>query len=305
MLSEVDLFVTLVRTGSLAKAGKLLGMPASTLSRRLQAFEKRLGTTLFFRSTKALRCTCDGESLYALCKDSIDQLNIALTSIKQERVELIGKVRIQLPSSFVDCSESHSILDLLGIYPGIRVELLINDQEPDFIVEGIDLLIHVGELKNTACVTKKLFDTELGLFATAKYLALKGQPDTVDALVAHEVLHDDSRREYVLHNQNGPPLPVRHQERLLTRSSLMLMQATLNGMGIGLLPLKLARRHLDSGALVRVLPQLSTAGRSVYISYLSSRSLSACARAVLDKTLALAYVPLPREAAQTTPADND
>lgn len=280
-------------------------MPASTLSRRLQAFEKRLGTTLFFRSTKALRCTCDGESLYALCKDSIDQLNIALTSIKQERVELIGKVRIQLPSSFVDCSESHSILDLLDIYPGIRVELLINDQEPDFIVEGIDLLIHVGELKNTACVTKKLFDTELGLFATAKYLEIKGQPDTVDALVAHEVLHDDSRKEHVLHNQNGPPLPVRHQERLLTRSSMMLMQATLNGMGIGLLPLKLARRHLDSGALVRVLPQLSTAGRSVYISYLSSRSLSACARAVLDKTLALAYVPLQREAAQTNPADND
>lgn len=303
MLSEVDIFVTLVRTGSLAKAGKLLGMPPSTLSRRLQAFEKRLGTTLFFRSTKALRCTCEGESLYALCKDSVDQLNIALASMKKERVELIGKVRIQLPSSFVDCSESHSILDLLDTYPGIRLELLINDQEPDLILEGIDLLIHVGELKNTACVTKKLFDTELGLFAAPSYLDRTVRPDTADRLVEHEVLHDSSQKDCLMHNQNGPPVQVRHHERLLTRSSMMLLQATLGGMGVGLLPMRLAQRHLESGALIRVLPELSMAGRPVYVSYLSSRSLSACARAVLDKTLALA-LPLQREATQSAPSSN-
>lgn len=121
MLSDIDLFVTLVRAGSLAKAGKILDMPASTVSRRLQAFEKRIGTTLFFRSTKSLRCTCDGECLYAICKDSVDQLRQALSSVQNERIGLIGKVRIQVPSSFFEWTKSSAVKTLLDTSPGIRI----------------------------------------------------------------------------------------------------------------------------------------------------------------------------------------
>lgn len=294
MLSEVGLFVTLVRAGSLAKAGKALNMPASTLSRRIQAFERRLGTTLFFRSTKALRCTCDGESLYAACKDSVDQLNIALSSVQREKFELKGKVRVQLPSSFVECEESHPLLNMHKTNPGIRIEYLVNDQEPDLFGEGIDLLIHAGELKSIDCVTRKLFDTQLKLFATPDYIELKGRPANADSLLDHEVLHDSSLKECVLQDQDGTPVYVPRQERLLTRSGGMLMRATRNGMGVGLLPVKLARPYVNSGALVQVLPELSMAGRSVYISYLSSRSLSVCARAVLDQMLAIT-LPLHRD----------
>lgn len=285
MLSDIDLFVTLVRAGSLAKAGKILDMPVSTVSRRLQAFEKRIGTTLFFRSTKSLRCTCDGECLYAICKDSVDQLKHALASVQNERIGLIGKVRLQVPSTFFEWCDKAVVSTLLDISPGLRVEILVSDQEPDFILDGIDLLIHVGELKNTACVTKKLFDTKLGLYAAPSYLNRHALIGSVDDLAEHGVLHHGGQLHSQLFDLDGSPVYLRVNERLLTNSSMVLVQATLNGLGLGLLPIGLTRHHVSAGNLIRVLPELITSGRSVYISYLSSRSLSACARAVLETTV--------------------
>lgn len=285
MLSDIDLFITLVRAGSLAKAGKILDMPASTVSRRLQAFEKRIGTTLFFRSTKSLRCTCDGECLYAICKDSVDQLRQALSSVQNERIGLIGKVRIQVPSSIFEWTKSSALKTLLDTSPGIRIEIMVSDQEPDLILEGIDLLIHIGELKNTGCVTKKLFDTELALFASPLYLESHSIVNKPEQLKEHEVLHHSCQAECRLYDHDGTPVHVRVHERLVTKSSMVLLHATLSGLGIGLLPSQLAQRHVESGSLIKVLPNLTTQGRPVYITYLNSRSLSACARAVLETTL--------------------
>ncbi|WP_371261307.1 LysR family transcriptional regulator [Pseudomonas sp. PH1b] len=99
----MGLFVEIVRSGSLAKAGKKLSIPANTLSRRLVGLERKLGIVLIIRSTKTLKCTVDGQRLFDSCSSHIDVINDKINSLQASCGNVAGKVKIQVPSGFFNC----------------------------------------------------------------------------------------------------------------------------------------------------------------------------------------------------------
>lgn len=287
MLDDLALFVQIVRAGSFAKASRVLGIPANTLSRRLMSLERSLGTALILRSTRLLRCTADGERLYQKCKASIDHLGNALATLRDDAQGIVGEVRIQVPTGFFECQENGFFSQLLRQHPGLELDVVVADHEPDLVLDGLDLLFFLGELKNDAYVVRKLFDLELGLYASPGYLAMHGVPERVEDLAEHACLHLKNAQGCELHSSSGRrAYRLRPNGRLATTSGSALLNAAINDSGVALLSTLAAEWRKEQ--LVRILPDYAVRGRALQAAYSSHRTLSACARAVLDFAVATA-----------------
>ena len=287
MLNDISLFVQIVRSGSLSKASKKLSVPANTLSRRLINLERQLGTSLILRSTQALRCTADGERLFKQCSSCIDDLNSAISSIQSAIVGVVGKVKVQVPSAFFDCSIDNFFCTLLALHPGLEVEVLVSDKEPDLIQDGIDLLFYFGELRNSSYIARKLCRSSLGIYASVEYLYRNGTPECPDDLSAHTCIHYTSEDFVAIGRRDGG---ARHSvavnKRFLSKSIPALVNAAEQGLGLVFISTICTLTKSDS--LVRVLPDYVSEGDSLFAAYSNRHALSNCARDVMDYAVARA-----------------
>ena len=285
MLNDISLFVQIVRSGSLSKASKKLSVPANTLSRRLINLERQLGTSLILRSTQALRCTADGERLFEQCSSCIDNLNSTISSLQSAIVGVVGKVKVQVPSAFFDCSINNFFYTLLALHPGLEIEVLVSDKEPDLIQDGIDLLLHFGELKKSSYIARKLCRSTLGIYASAEYLYRNGTPGCPDDLSAHTCIHYTSEDFVVINRRDGGDRhSVAVNKRFLSKSIPALVNAAEQGLGLVFINTICALTKSDS--LVRVLPDYVSEGESLFAAYSNRHALSNCARVVMDYAVA-------------------
>lgn len=282
MLDDVAIFVQIVRSGSLSLASKKLDVPANTLGRRLASLEQSMGTPLLFRSTRALRCTAAGERLYQHSCTSIDALQVTVESIKNRGDEPRGKARIHVSTSFFEYGETNFLPAFFDKYPGIELELIVSDVEPNLTNDGIDLLLRVGHSKKSTNVVHKLRDVTLGLYASAHYLAAHGTPQTLDELANHEHLQ-------FLGKTNNNLLTLMRQDKTFTLavrgrfssdSMLGLINAAHQGLGIALL--NNVTTPFERKELVHILPEYYLPTEGFYAVYPHQKSLSAAAQAVLN-----------------------
>lgn len=263
-------------------ASKKLDMPANTLGRRLASLEQLMGTPLLFRSTRALRCTTAGEQLYQQSCRSIDALNTTIESIKYMDGEPRGKARVHVTTSFFEYSETNFLKVFFDKHPGVELELIVSDIEPNLTEDGIDLLLRVGKPKKTSYVARKLRDVTLGLYASEHYLAKHGTPHTLDDLADHEHLqflgkaHENLLTLKCLDETHSVPV----RGRFSSDSMLGLINAAHQGLGIALL--HNVTTPFDHKKLVHILPQYYLPTEGFYAVYPNQKSLSAAALAVLN-----------------------
>jgi LysR family transcriptional regulator AphB len=282
MLDDIAIFVQIVRSGSLSMASQRLGVPANTLGRRLANLEQLLGTPLLFRSTRALRCTPAGERLYNQSFKSVDSLRTTIEALRHMDGQPYGKARIQVSSSFFEHSENNFLQVFFNKYPGIELELIVSDAEPNLTEDGIDLLLRVGKPKKSSYVVRKLCDVTLGLYASEEYLAKHGLPQTIDDLVGHEYV------QFLGQTLNNTLTLKRFDEfynvpirgRFSSDSMLGLINAVSQGLGIALLNNMIVQ--FKRRALVHVLPEYFFPTDGFYAVYPNQKSLSTAARTFLD-----------------------
>lgn len=281
MLNDISLFVQIVRSGSLSKASKKLSIPANTLSRRLISLERQLGTSLILRSTKSLRCTADGERLFEQCCTSIDSLNLSIDSLQSAITGIAGKVRIQVPSGFFDCPSNDFFYKLLAIHQKLEVEIVVSDEEPDLVKDGIDLLLYFGELKRGTYIVRKLCSSILGLYASAEYLSRNGVPEHPADLRGHTCMHHTLKDSLSINRLDGSDLNVIElRARFFSKSIPALISAAEQGVGIAVI--NTACASVDGSSLLRVLPDYVSIGEPLIAAYSNHHALSSCARVVMD-----------------------
>ncbi|HGY9638126.1 TPA: LysR family transcriptional regulator [Pseudomonas putida] len=281
MLNDISLFVQIVRSGSLSKASKKLSIPANTLSRRLISLEKQLGTSLILRSTQSLRCTAEGERLFEQCSTCIDSLNFSIDSLQSAISGVVGKVRVQVPSGFFDCPANDFFYKLLAIHQKLEVEIVVSDEEPDLVKDGIDLLLYFGELKRGTYIVRKLCGSTQGLFASAEYLSRNGVPEHPDDLSMHTCMHSTLKNYLSIHRVDGSdPHVIEMRTRFSSKSIPALTNAAEQGVGIALINTVCA--SVKGSSLVRVLPDYVSIGEPLIAAYSNHHALSNCARVVMD-----------------------
>jgi LysR family transcriptional regulator AphB len=275
-LNDIALFVYVVRAGSFAEAGRRLGIPPSTGSRRIQQLERRLGVRLMQRSTRRLALTDAGHSFFAQCAEQVD----ALTQSAQQLVDIskspTGKVRVAAPVDFFNWFPIDLIAKFLVEHPGVRLEFELNDARADLLGDGIDVAFRAGKMIEPTLVARQIGWSRATMVASPAYLAAHGTPTSPQELSVHDCITQPTRAgASVTWRLDGPDgsAELSVSGRFQANTAQAQLGAAVAGLGIALLPTLLTAAHVRKGQLQEVLPGLGLEDMGVYFVYLSRRQI--------------------------------
>ena len=151
-LELMQTFVRIVEAGSLSAAAAQMLTTQPTVSRRLQALERALGVRLLQRSTHAMKPTEDGERCYARAKELLADWDALAADLRGAGEAPEGLLRVVVPHAFGQAQLVEPLGEFLRACPRVDVEWQLRDQPPDFITQGIDCAVQVGEVNDPAVV---------------------------------------------------------------------------------------------------------------------------------------------------------
>ncbi|MFL9880633.1 LysR family transcriptional regulator [Herbaspirillum rhizosphaerae] len=283
-LNDIAVFVHVVRAGSFAAAGRRLGMPSNTISRRLQLLEESLGVRLLQRSTRQLNMTAAGREFFDRCAPGIEDIQQAGATLSDGNREPSGVLRVAAPADFFDNFAMEWVGEFMQRHPKVQLEFVLSDERVDLIAEGIDLAFRAGQLPDSSLVARKLGESYRGLLASPAYLKKHGMPVTLEELAEHDCLAAANTVQAALWRLEGPAgvESIRIAPRLCINTAQGLLRATRAGLGIALLPTMVAAEDLRRGSLVAILPQYQRDLSGMYAVYPNRRQLSLAVSALIE-----------------------
>lgn len=284
-LNDIALFVNVVRAGSFAEAGRRLGMPPSTASRRVQALEEALGARLMQRTTRRLTLTDAGRNFFAESADQIDALLQAAGQASEGGAEVAGRVRIAAPADFFTWFPIEALTRFAADYPRVRLEFELDDARVDLLGQGIDVALRSGD-RDPSLVARKLGTSHGILVASPAYLDRRGVPGVPADLGSHDCIgapnRGGPRARWQLIGPDGTASAVDVDGPFQANTAAAQLSGAIAGLGIALLPAALAASHLGAGRLRTVLPGHGTGSIGVHFVYHSRRQLPRAVSAFLD-----------------------
>ncbi len=265
-LNDMLYFAEVVDQGSFAAASRKLGLPKSTLSRRLAQLESQLGLRLLHRTTRKLSLTPAGEVYHRHCAALRDEAQAAQEAVAQVRSEPHGTVRVTCPVTVAQTTLAPVLPAFLQAFPRVRIEMQVTNRVVDLVEEGIDVALRVRSTldESGSLVIKRLGQTRTPLLASPQLLARAGRPASPDDLtelptVAMSAV--DGRARWRLLGPQDQSFDLQHQPRCTADDMQTLKHLVLDGIGMGVLPDYMCRQEMREGRLVPVLQGWEPAGR--------------------------------------------
>ncbi len=253
-LDGIAVFVEAVEAGGFARAAERLALSRSAVGKAIARLEARLGVRLFHRTTRTQNLTEDGQVYYERCLRAIDELRAAESLLESGKQEVAGRLRVTMPVLFGRHCIAPILLDFARQHPQLELELSFSDRPVDLIAEGFDLGIRNGALgEATGLCARPIATQPKVLCAAPEYIATHGEPDTIEALAAHDVLiHWRTGHPYpwLLPDTDGRLTEVRLASRLRFDDLEVTADAAAAGLGIAWLPHWLVRDRIQTAALV-------------------------------------------------------
>jgi DNA-binding transcriptional LysR family regulator len=260
-LNDFFYFVQVVDRGGFTAAGRMLRIPKSTLSHRVQQLETNLGVRLINRTSRRFAMTDAGEEFYRHAVAMLREAELAETAIRHRLDEPSGTVRCTAGVATMQFAMRDMVADFLMRYPKVDVVAHATDQYVDLVGENYDVAIraHSDPLPDSTLVQRTLAPAPWFLFAGSAYLDANAAPQTPQDLHKHPSL-------FMMRTGVAPLWRLRHaskakiqsivrlRPRLLIDDMIGLKQAAIAGLGIVALPAYVCREEVRSGALRRVLP---------------------------------------------------
>lgn len=279
----INEFVAVYENGSFTKASVQLNCSTAQVSRQISTLEQRLGSKLFYRTTRKVSATEAGQIFYSHCRQILDALDDAERALTDLQASPRGKLKITAPVAY---GESH-IVPLLNHfmleYPELELECRLTNQTLDLVEEGFDLAIRLGRLSDSSMIARRLSSRRLYTCASPEYLARFGEPHTLSELSHHHCLQ--GTLDYWRFNTQGQERSLRIQGRIRCNSGHALLDAALKGLGIIQLPDYYVADALKQGDLVSLLEQHRCDDEGIWALYPNNRLLSPKVQQLLDYLL--------------------
>ena len=286
-LGDVEVFIAVVEHGSFTAAAVALSTTPSVLSRAVSRLETRLGRQLLQRTTRRVGLTEAGRVYLEQARSAFSLLDEAERDGQGQEGDLIGRVRMSVPTTYGHYSLPPLLARFSQHYPRVQVDLNITNRNVDLIAEGFDLAIRLGQMPDSGLVARKLEDAALLLVASPAYLHRMGTPQTLDDLHRHMCL------PFILPRTGRiAPWVFREDERdvdWLPASTIETSDDVLgvvslaeHGMGICQSYEFIVQDRIQRGQLVEVLPHLRGRSRPFSVIFAPHRRQSAATRAMID-----------------------
>jgi DNA-binding transcriptional LysR family regulator len=289
-LTDLQTFSLVAETGTISAAAKRLGVPKSTVSRRVRRLEDALGHALLRRSPRAVALTEHGKVLHQRCAPSLQELQAAADALAHADTEATGTLRmtavpwIGQSHHFVCCIRDYGLK-----YPKTTIDLELTTRLVNLVEEGFDvgLRLHTGNLPGSpTLMSRRLLRIRRAMYASPDYIDEMGVPATLDDLTRHRIAaHSIVDAHDVQWNRcgkaHGKPkaLPT---PKWLVNNSAALERFALSGAGLALLPTIEGESRTARGELVRVLPEYEQQGATASLVWPASRHLAPRVRAFID-----------------------
>ena len=278
---NIPVFVEVARCKSFRGAAENLGLPSSTVSRRVAELEKDVGLRLFNRTTRNVELTESGQLYFDRCRRIIEEAEIAHQEMETRLTNPRGVLRLSLPIDFSIHYLTPIFQDFLIAYPEISLELNMTPEQMDLMSEDIDLAIRMGPPRDPNLIARKFLSLDIGQYASPKYLDIHGVPREPSELQDHVCLRMNEAPWVFKHAVTGRVETVAISGRIMANNVGMLRQMAINGFGIMTSAKSFFAGDVENGLLVPVLPDWKRPNTDAYV-LMTSRLLPAKVRVFLD-----------------------
>ncbi len=275
-------FVAVVECGTFTGAARQLDVSVSHISRQIAELESRLTTQLFVRTTRQMQLTESGKRLFDHCDPLMQELMRAQETLLAEHDALEGSLRVSLAGKLAE----EQLVPLLSRFcrdnPQIQLEVDVSSRNVDLIAEGYHLAIRMGPLESTnSLVSKRLISVPMALLASPALLQQIGTINTPADLPEHLCLPLAHRPWTFIRDKKQ--IQVSPKGRFTTNSGGAAVQAAIDGIGIINVLAYYATEVVESGQLVRLLPEWKSAEKThFYIVYPAGRHMLVRVRRLID-----------------------
>ncbi|MEM6669008.1 MAG: LysR family transcriptional regulator [Pseudomonadota bacterium] len=282
-ISTLKLFCRVARTGSFTAAGQETGLSQPSVSRLISNLEKELGAALFVRSTHAVKLTEAGA-------DYLERLDPILAALEEANHlargtgDIKGHLRIGAATSFAVREVIPRLPAFQAQHPELRIDLALTDSRQDLIGEAIDVALRFGQMPDSTMTAKKIVESPRLVAASPAYLERAGMPKTPGDLAQHQIILGPSSTGTAgwTFQKNGKTTSVRVESNLLITVNEGTTAAALAGMGVISSSLIGCRAEIESGRLVRLLPDWTIGTVEVHAVLAAGRDAKASSRAFVE-----------------------
>ncbi|MGL6312909.1 LysR family transcriptional regulator [Vibrio sp. WXL103] len=252
-LADVRALVLVVQQGNFTKAAEALGVSRSHISRQISSLEAKLGVTLVIRTTRTLRLTDAGSTLYKQCAAALSDIDNALLTTIDEINSIKGELRVNCVGGYLGEELIADIAnDYLSQYPEVSLKLDFSSHRVDLIDDDFDVAFRMGRLDDSGFIARKLADINIVTLASKDYFARKGQPQHPRELNDHQCITGSVTRWRFLHNDGQQTYELNVSGPLACKNGRVLVKAAIAGQGIIRVPEVYCSEALKQGLLVEV-----------------------------------------------------
>lgn len=284
LLTDMATFTAVVEHNGFSAAADVLNTSKSNVSRRVASLEERLGLKLLNRTTRRLDLTASGRLYYAHCERMMNEARDADLAVRMMHSAPKGTLNISLPETLGRAHILPLLPEFLRLYPDIQLNVTVTSRKVDLAEEGFDIALRKGALDDESLTAIPLGSSTQLLYASPDYLMHSSQPEAPEDLT-----HIDFLSSQIA---NGPTdldlwrgnerVTVRVTSRLSLKDHEALLNMTLAGLGVALLPEWMAREHAREDRLVQVLRAYRGPSVDFNIVFQPHRGMAPNLRAFVD-----------------------
>ncbi|GEC51625.1 DNA-binding transcriptional LysR family regulator [Bradyrhizobium japonicum] len=283
-LTSLTAFVRVVDSGGFSAAGRKLNMSTTTVSNHVQSLEDRLGARLLNRTTRKVSLTEVGQAYYDRCVQILADIEQADDIAGAQQSVPRGTLRIFTNTHLVQFL-SPAVAEFLASYPEVKVDLTIGERNADLIDENYDLAVRMVPPPDSSLIVRTIATWRHVLCCSHGYIEQHGKPTLLADLSARNCMRHANYPygdEWRFADRKGTPAAVRVSGNLISNSGETLKLAALAGVGVFLAAGFLVRDELESGQLVRLLPEYRPVELTMNAVYPHRHHLSAKVRTFID-----------------------
>jgi DNA-binding transcriptional LysR family regulator len=268
-LGAMAVFVQTIDSGSLSAAARKLSMPLTSVSRKLAELESHLGAKLLMRSTRKLALTDAGRSYLAACRQMLDLVSEAESSVAQINQQPRGSVAVTAPLVFGRIVLLPMLADFLSDFPEIDLQLMLGDRNVDLLGEHIDLALRIGVLPAMSQRAIHVGSVREIVCASPSHLAHYGTPKKPDDLQNHPCVSFSTigPAQHWKFSKGRKHHAISIHSRLTVNTAEAAIDAAIRGVGITRVLSYQVQDVIDQGRLVPVLREYESEDRPVNLLF--------------------------------------
>jgi DNA-binding transcriptional LysR family regulator len=285
-LEAMTMLLVVVEKGSLSAAGRSLGVPVPTLSRKISDLEDVMNTRLLIRTTRKLTLTDAGLTYVGAARRILEQVEEAEREAAGEFTAPKGELIVTAPMVFGRMYVLPVVTDFLALFPEISVRLLLTDRNLQLVDEHVDLAIRVGKLPDSAMIATRVGSMRMVVCASRALLAGHGVPTTPEDLqhlpsVAFNWLASSAIWQFK-GSDAGAPVEISVAPRLSVSTAEAAVEAAIRNVGVTRLFHYQAAEAVEAGALQIVLEDFELEPAPIHLIHAARGQMPLKMRRFLD-----------------------